>query len=46
MDKGILGFVINGQYQGHAFTNHLLSTGTIYPAVSFLKAIDCIITSK
>lgn len=46
MDKGILGFVINGQYQGHAFTSPLLCTGTIYPAVSFLKAIDCIITSK
>lgn len=46
MNKGELGFVINGKYQGPAFTSESLTHGTIYPAVSFLKSIDCTILKK
>lgn len=46
METGILGFVINGTYFGPAYKTEELTKGEIFPAVAFLKAIDCTIIKK
>lgn len=46
MDVGILGFVVNGMYHGPAYITPALMKGEIFPAVAFLKTIDCVIVEK
>lgn len=41
MNKGTLGFSLNGEFLGIAFTNEALKKGPIYPAVSLLHCAGC-----
>jgi len=41
MNKGTLGFALNGEFMGNAYTNEALKKGPIFAAVSLLHCAGC-----